>query len=293
MLTDSSLLRLRYWKSMHGLAMAFRFLPVILPIATAMQLDVLSVADRDECACMTWSEVYKTTRTSCGDGCEFFHDTQHCGPTKGQLEAEVETKGLETCKNGLMKLDSSTCINIETSGEDIGQWCYVSNKCNKGHKIPHGELKWKKCDAADPTLKGLPSFKVCDYAWKKGIAVEALLKMTYQVNPDFAFEENNNDVYKFFCGKDDQRKDLNPKMVEALTKLTKKTATTQNVQVFGKTNAGEPPFIVVDMTKKSGVADISEVITDTVPRFQPLACPMDSGAQLMPIPYSGFSDGSP
>merc|ERR1719464_812 len=226
---------------------------------------------------MTWKDVYKTTSTSCGDACEFYHYTHHCSLSPGEVESLLETQGTDTCTLGLMKLDTPTCVNIETSGADLGQWCYVSNKCKKGHKIHNGQLKWKICDAADATFENLPPFTLCDDAWNKGIAVDPLIKATYQVIPDFTWKENNNDVYKYYCGASDQTRDLSPKMMAYLAGIKKK------VLVFGKEVAGEPPFIIVDLKTKSGVPEVSEVITEDAPRFQPLACPMNSSAELMPI----------
>merc|ERR1712218_414339 len=113
---------------------ALRFLPIILPTATAMQVDVLSLTDIDACKCLVWTEVYGH-ELSCGDGCEFYHDLHHCCPQGGERETVFKTKGMKLCQNGLMKLTTNTCVNKDATTPGSGQWCYVSSKCMKANKI--------------------------------------------------------------------------------------------------------------------------------------------------------------
>lgn len=71
--------------------------------------------------------------------------------------------------------------------------------------------------------------------------------------------------------------------------VTALDANTEKVLMFGKTVKAEKPFIIVDKT--SGTPEVNELILEDVPRFQPLACPIDDTKELMGKPYSTFHDG--
>lgn len=145
------------------------------------------------CECVAWTEVYDDFTWQCGIGNEFYFKTGKSRTTTADREQLRQQMGEQFCERFFQKLNHNWCVNVNI-GADLGQWCYVSNKCEElqgGLQIVGSPFSWKKCNSSndDAMLRRLDPPSIAAIARQTHVDLALLHKFAYPNSREYLWED--------------------------------------------------------------------------------------------------------
>merc|ERR1719245_447749 len=133
----------------------------------------------DPCDCMSWAQVYQSNLSTCGKGLEL-------SSTNGPLNKS------KYCGAFFERIDQQVCVNAQAGGEGLGQWCYVSAKCEDLHggRVPRkSKVAYKLCKPGVDDKLSEHSLEDLDYfARKHNMDLALVARMAYPLKKDMLWQ---------------------------------------------------------------------------------------------------------